>query len=76
MQKETAKLFRVLVLGGLSLAIPACSGDDSTSGGDGGTADAAKDQSSQPSDAASKPDEGTLMCKTCPSCQGSGVCGW
>ena len=82
---EGSKLFKVLVLGGLSMAVPACS-NGTTSGDDSGTSDAAgpndaaKDQAApqdaSPADAAVQ-DTGCApadMIK-CPDCT-HGLCGW
>ncbi|HEY1956840.1 MAG TPA: hypothetical protein VGH28_14570 [Polyangiaceae bacterium] len=83
---EGSKLFKVLVLGGLSMAVPACS-SGTTGGGDAGTSDAAtandaaKDQAA-PQDAAPQQDAGVVDtgCPPdqkiqCPDCT-HGLCGW
>jgi hypothetical protein len=77
---EVAKLFKVLVLGGLSMAVPACSGgagpgDDAGGGGDA-SLEAAQDQSAPPAEAAADSGDGGMCVQIhCPDC-GSGVCGW
>ena len=72
---EGSKLFKVLVLGGLSMAVPACS-NGTTSGDDSGTSDAAGPNDAAPADASAQ-DAGCApadMIK-CPDCT-HGLCGW
>ena len=43
---DTSKLFHVLVVGGMAMAMPACSSPDTTNDKDAEAADSASDQSS------------------------------
>jgi len=75
---DASKLFKVLVLGGLSMAMPACSGG--STGTDAGTdaasaVDAAKDQSA-PNDAATTQDSGGCTDPNGPPDCNHGTCGW
>ncbi len=77
---DASKLFNVLVIGGMSLAIPACSGGPTTDSDAGGpAADAADDQGAQGNDAAAQPDTGTGQDAGCLNKPGDcthGLCSW
>jgi hypothetical protein len=74
---DASKLFKVLVLGGLSMAIPACS--SGTTGDDAGSdaaVDAGQDQAAQ-TDAQAGNDSGTCtVYNQCPTDCSHGMCGW